>query len=237
MHYVGTLFMTYFPYSFEEQRIINGVEQPCLVIPCLPGQMQRTRYGGWFVRIVCNICPPNPAQRVLDINLSLRNMAGMTNAIIRNSNDGHKHLGHIFVDGENDERVLDKTNNMTHLYCEGRLFIDSIAREDVKIDPYSGRKYIDFTFRKSRLLDAFGNSHEIVVKTDYGEHQIGVARQIDIEEAPESPDYATKRDERTVEQRCAVAGDKAAKAPIKNEQKTEPTKENKKPSVYDSFEW
>ena len=75
------------------------------------------------------------------------------------------------------------------------------------------------------------------MKTDYGEHQIGVARQIDIEPSPETPDYATKRDDRTVEQRCAVAGDKTATTPPNEAKSDETPKEDKKPSVYDSFEW
>ena len=239
MYYVGTLFISKFPYAFEEQRIVNGVEQTCLVIPCEAGQMERTRYGAWFCRLRCEICPPNPQQRVLSIKLGYKNLEELVKAKKIGLYDTTKNMGYLFVAGgeESKDRVIDKTNNMTQLYCEGRLFIDSIAREDIKTDHRTGRKYVDFTFRKSRLLDAFGNSHEVVVKTDYGEHQIGVARQIDIEPSPENPDYATKRDERTVEQRCVAAGDKNATTPQNESKCGEISKEDKKPSVYDSFEW
>lgn len=201
--------------------------------------MERTRYGAWFCRLRCEICPPNPQQKVLSIGLGFKNVEELKKAQKLGYYNKARNMGHLFVAGEEEtkDRVIDKTNNMTQLYCEGRLFIDSIAREDIKTDQRTGRKYVDFTFRKSRLLDAFGNSHEVVIKTDYGEHQIGVARQMDIEPSPGSPDYATKRDDRTVEQRCAVAGEEPAPAPQSTNKGDETPKEAKKPSVYDSFEW
>lgn len=240
MYYVGTLFISKFPFAFEEQRIVNGVEQTCLVIPCEAGQMERTRYGGWFCRLRCEICPPNPSQKILSIGLGFKNVDELEKAQCLGYYDKAKNLGHLFVANgeETKDNVLDKTNRMTNIYCEGRLFLDSIDREDIKTDPRTGRKYVDFTFRKSRLLDAFGNSHEVVVRTDYGEHQIGVARQIDIEPAPENPDLANKRDERTVEQRCALSKDRGGKAPEKTESNGMPKNETPKPSSpYDNYEW
>ena len=238
MYYVGTLFISKFPFAFEEQRIINGREQTCLVIPCETGQMERTRYGAWFCRLIYRLMPPNPQQRLARIALGFKNMEEVEKSKNLGYYETSENLGYLFVaDETGNEAKLDKTNKMTNLYCEGRLFLDSIDREDVKTDPRTGRKYVDFTFRKSRFLDAFGNSHEIVVRSDYGEHQIGVARQIDIEPSPDIPDYATKRDDRTVEQRCAVAGEEPAPAPQSTNKGDETPKEAKKPSVYDSFEW
>ena len=144
-----------------------------------------------------------------------------------------RNLGYLFVASEDDEsKKLDKTNNMIPILCEGRLFLDSISSEDIKTDQRTGRKYVNVTFRKSRLLDAFGNSHEFVVKTDYGEHQIGVARQIDIEPSPESQEMASRRDERTVEQRCPVADEPKRESNTPNaESKSDGT------NFYNSFEW
>lgn len=239
MYYIGTLFISKFPFTFEEQRIVNGREQTCLVIPCDTGQMERTRYGAWFCRIKCYLMPPNPQQRLTNISLVFKNMEEVEKSKRLGYYETSENLGYLFVaDETGDEAKLDKTNNMTNLYCEGRLFLDSIDKEDIKTDPRTGRKYLDFTFRKSRLLDAFGNSHEIVVKSDYGEHQIGVARQIDIEPSPENPDLANKRDERTVEQRCALSKDRGGKVSEKTESVEMPKKESPKPtSPYDNYEW
>ena len=235
MYYVGTLFISKFPFAFEEQRIINGREQTCLVIPCEAGQMERTRYGAWFCRLIYRLMPPNPQQRLARIALGFKNMEEVEKSKNLGYYETSENLGYLFVaDETGNEAKLDKTNKMTNLYCEGRLFLDSIDREDVKTDPRTGRKYVDFTFRKSRFLDAFGNSHEIVVRSDYGEHQIGVARQIDIEPSPGYSGLANKRDERTVEQRCTLSKDRGSKA-----QKTETLKtETSKPSSpYDNYEW
>lgn len=239
MYYIGTLFISKFPFAFEEQRMINGREQTCLVIPCEAGQMERTRYGAWFCRLVYHVVPPNPQQRLAKIALGFKNMEEVEKSKNLGYYETSENLGYLFVaDETGDEVKLDKTNKMTNLYCEGRLFLDSIDREDIKTDPRTGRKYVDFTFRKSRLLDAFGNSHEIVVRSDYGEHQIGVARQIDIESSPENPELANKRDNRTVEQRCALSKDRGGKAPGKAELPETPQKETPKPSSpYDNYEW
>lgn len=239
MYYVGTLFISKFPFAFEEQRIVNGVEQTCLVIPCEAGQMERTRYGAWFCRLVYHVVPPNPQQRMAKIALGFKNMEEVKKSKNLGYYETSENLGYLFVaDETGDEAKIDKTNKMTNLYCEGRLFIDSIDREDIKTDSRTGRKYVDFTFRKSRLLDAFGNSHEIVVKSDYGEHQIGVARQIDIEPSPENPELANKRDERTVEQRCVLSKDRGGETPEKAESTETSKKETPKPSSpYDNYEW
>lgn len=239
MYYLGTLFISKFPFAFEEQRMINGREQTCLVIPCEAGQMERTRYGAWFCRLVYHIVPPNPQQRLAKIALGFKNMDEVEKSKKFGYYKTSENLGYLFVaDETGDEAKIDKTNKMTHIYCVGRLFLDSIDREDIKTDPRTGRKYVDFTFRKSRLLDAFGNSHEIVVRSDYGEHQIGVARQIDIEPSPENPDLANKRDERTVEQRCALSKDRGDTTPGEIEPKGIPRNETPKPpSPYDKYEW
>lgn len=238
MYYVGTLFISKFPFAFEEQRIVNGREQTCLVIPCEYGQMERTRYGAWFCRLAYHIVPPNPQQRLAKIALGFKNMDEVEKSKKFGYYKTSENLGYLFVaDETGDEAKIDKTNKMTQLYCEGRLFIDSIDREDIKTDSRTGRKYVDFTFRKSRLLDAFGNSHEIVVKTDYGEHQIGVARQIDIEPSPENPESAAKREERTVEQRCRLSCDVTNPEPPEKKDFGQPPKEEKRPPVYGSWEW
>lgn len=238
MYYVGTLFISKFPFAFEEQRIVNGVEQTCLVIPCDAGQMERTRYGAWFCRLRCNIVPPNPQQRVLSISLGYKNMNELDKAERMGYLNTSRNLGYLFVASEDDEsKKLDKTNNMIPILCEGRLFLDSISSEDIKTDQRTGRKYVNVTFRKSRLLDAFGNSHEFVVKTNYGEHQIGVARQIDIEPSPVSQDMMDKRDERTVEQRCVVADRQQSQKTTDESVKNSPTETTRDALFYDSFEW
>lgn len=239
MYYIGTLFISKFPFAFEEQRMINGREQTCLVIPCEAGQMERTRYGAWFCRLNYRLVPPNSQQRLARIALGFKNMEEVEKSKNLGYYETSENLGYLFVaDETGDEAKLDKTNNMTNLYCEGRLFLDSIDREDIKTDPRTGRKYVDFTFRKSRMLDAFGNSHEVVVRSDYGEHQIGVARQIDIEPSPENPELANKRDERTVEQRCALSKDRGGKTPKKTGLTETMRKDAPKPSSpYDNYEW
>lgn len=178
--YVGTFFISKLPFCFEKQEMINGVEKTCLVIPCDEAQLDRTRYGAWFLRLKCAEVPPNPQQRAIKLKLGYRNKPEVEKARRLRYYKETLDMGYLFVDMRDgdDSRKRDKTNNMTHIFCDGKLFLDSIQREDIKVDPQTGRKYVDFAFRKTQYLDAFGNSHEVIVRNDYGEHQIGVAKEI-----------------------------------------------------------
>lgn len=189
--YFGTLFLSNFPFCREEVHMVNGVEKACLVIPCDEAQMDRTKEGKWFVRLQINQVKPNPQLRTHTITLGYRSMKDLDRAkALRYFNKDV--LGYTFIklmpDGENTKR--DYTNNMTPITCDGRLFLDSIQREDIKSDPTTGRKYIDFTFRKTPKLDAFGNSHEIIVRTTYGEHNIAVAKELRQEDNNAEPQAA-----------------------------------------------
>ncbi len=180
--YIGTFHISCLPFCQEKLEMINGVEKTCLVIPCDDAQFVRTRKGGWCVKLLFTHLDPNPQLRASKISLSYRTQEDK----YRGKRDGSFYdtldMGFLYVNERNKALKKDRTNNMTPIFCDGRLFLDSIQREDIKVDPNTGRKYVDFAFRKSQLLDAFGNSHEVVVRTDYGEHQIGVAKEIRDEE-------------------------------------------------------
>lgn len=178
--YIGTFFISKLPFCFEKQEMINGVEKTCLVIPCEEAQMDRTRQGAWFIRLKVSELKPNPQLRSHKIALGYRNYPNVDKARAVGYYETSQKLGHLFVN--NPAPKADYTNNMTQIFCDGKLFLDSIQREDIKTDPMTGRKYVDFRFRKTERLDSFGNSHEVIVRTDYGEHQIGLAKEIRDEE-------------------------------------------------------
>lgn len=211
--YFGTFFLSKLPFCFEKQEMINGVEKACLVIPCDEAQMGRTRNGSWFLKLKLNQCEPNPQLRSHKIRLGYRDYKEVNKAKKLGYYDNANNLGYLYVraDGDGKKAKNNYTNNMTPIFCDGKLFLDSIQRDDIKVDQMTGRKYVDFAFRKTPKLDAFGNSHEVIVRTDYGEHQIGIAKEI-------------RDDEGWFAQ------------PTENNNKQ--TNENKQtPSEYDGYQW
>lgn len=179
MKYVGTFFLSKLPFCFEKQEMVNGVEKTCLVIPCDEAQLDRTRHGAWFIRLKCTVVPPNPQRRAIKLMLGYRSWPEVHKAKKLRYYNETEDMGYLFVDSHHSNaKKIDKTNNMTDILCTGKIFLDSVQREDIKVDSQTGRRYIDFSFRKTALLDSFGNSHELIVKTGYGEHQIGLAREI-----------------------------------------------------------
>ena len=182
--YFVSLFISKLPYCQERTEVINGVKQTCLVIPCDDAQMVRTRGGAWCVKMLAREVQPNPQMRSNRLSLVYRTNEEAEKAeragVMPNSNN----LGYLYFFVKDEELKLDLTNNMTPITCNGRLFLDSIQKEDIKVDPLTGRKYVDFIFRKTRLLDAFGNSHEIMAQSSDCDHQIGVAKEIPLEKAP-----------------------------------------------------
>lgn len=176
--YFGTLFLSKFPFCQERQEIINGVEKTCLVIPCDEAQMFRASGGGWAVRLKITELEPNPLLKSHKIRLGFRNYDEVNKAEQLGYSRASNYMGYLFVRNPAPELKRDYTNNMTEIHCKGKIFVDSIQREDIKTDPETGRRYVNFEFRKTQKIDIFGHSHEAVVKTDYGEHQIALATEI-----------------------------------------------------------
>lgn len=175
--YFATVFLSQLLGCEERVEVIGGKEQTCLVIPCDTAQLVRTRGGGWTLKMQCSEIPANPKGRTHRINLTFRNRDEYNKAKRLGLSLSQMRLGWLMPMGS-PELTKNRTNNMTKIFCDGKLFLDSIQRDDIKVDSQTGRKYVDFAFRKTNLLDAFGNSHEIIVRNDYGEHQIGVAKEI-----------------------------------------------------------
>lgn len=178
--YFGTFFISKLPFCFEKLEMVNGVEKTCLVIPYDEAQMGRTRNGSVFLKLKLNQLDPNAQLRSHKIRLGYRDYNEVNKAKQLGYYDTANNLGYLYVraDGDGKDAKVDYTNNMTQIFCDGKLFLDSIQREDIKVDPMTGRKYIDFSFRKTPKLDSFGNSHEVIVRTEYGEHQIGLAKEL-----------------------------------------------------------
>lgn len=204
--YMCTFFISKLPFCMEKQEMINGVEKTCLVIPCDDAQIGHTANGSWFIRFRMREIPPNPQLRTHNFGLVYRNNKNVDRAKSLGYFDKSTKLGHAFVMVKAPK--ADYTNNMTQIFCDGKLFLDSIQPEDVKTDRMTGRKYVEFSFRKTEFLDSFGNSHEVIVRTDYGEHQIGLAKEIRDEEGWFTP-----------------------------KENKEQTTEQQKPSEYDGYEW
>lgn len=205
--YFGTFFISKLPFCFEKQEMVNGVEKTCLVIPYDEAQMGRARNGAVFLKLMINQLNPNPQLRTHKIRLGFRDYNEMAKAQRLGVFERANNLGFLYLRSDDPSAKVDYTNNMTQIFCDGKLFLDSIQREDIKVDHMTGRKYIDFSFRKTPKLDSFGNSHEVIVRTEYGEHQIGVAKEL--------------RDKDT--------------QPSENTQQT--TENKQTPSEYDGYKW
>ena len=169
------------------------MEKTCLVIPCDEAQMFRASGGGWAIRLKVTEVAPNPQLKSHKIRLGYRNYDEVHKAERMGYYKECNNLGYMLVRNPAPEMKKDYTNNMTEIHCKGKIFVDSIQREDIKTDPLTGRRYVDFEFRKTPKIDILGNSHEAVVKTRYGEHQIALATEIRnaaqaIEEKPKRDD-------------------------------------------------
>lgn len=182
--YFVSIFLSKLPSCQERTEIINGVKQTCLVIPCDEAQMVRTFGGSWCLKMIAREIHPNPQMRTNNLSLVFKNKDEVDKAEKTGIMPKCNNLGYLYLLTDNPELKNDLTNNMTPITCNGRLFLDSIQKEDIKVDPMTGRKYVNIVFRKSRLLDAFGNSHEILAQSSDCDHQIGVAKEIPLEKAP-----------------------------------------------------
>lgn len=78
----------------------------------------------------------------------------------------------IFRNGENDKRyiqnlVFRNSSDDTFIYT-GSICVDDIPRDDIKTENYTGKKYVDATFRRLKTLDTYMNTHQLVIVRDDG---------------------------------------------------------------------
>lgn len=176
MKYFGSLFLNELPYVIEERRVVLGKEQHCIVIPTDTCQLKRGKNGRWLFNF--RALDSVYEERMISHDLSLVYRTNEDAAEAKRMGLHRARIGVLHPMSEDDSKKLDLTNNMTPIFCTGDIFIDEICKEDIRTDPRTGKRYLRFSFRKTQLLDAYGNSHEIVVTTRDGEHQIGLAKEI-----------------------------------------------------------
>lgn len=177
MDFYGTMFLSSLPMAREEMLMVEGKEERCLVIPMSRGQLIRGKNGEWCMNFRCTACEPDADKHTHRLSLAYRNKEKHQRSVREGTYPRSTRLGHLFVKNEDRNKKEERTNNMTPILCTGSIVLDDIKPEHITQDPYTGKRYVRFTFRKTQYLDAFGNSHEIVCVTDCGEQQIGLAKE------------------------------------------------------------
>lgn len=177
MNYIVSLFLTDLPFVTEEMRMVNGTEKRCLVIPTDEAQLVRSGKGTWCLKMAMMEKQPDAMHRTHRLSVMYRNNGEVEKAKRLGYYDKLERIGHSFIRDISEGMKKNRQNDMTPIVCTGTILLDDIKPEDITTDPRTGKRYVRFTFRKMQYLDDFRNSHELAVVNEYGEHQIGIARE------------------------------------------------------------
>ena len=171
MNYYLTLNLTKLPYVTEKRVEIDGELQQCVVIPINAGQVKRSAKGEPLLGIRMIEIEPNAALQTHQVVFQIRDPEKKVRLCRHELYAGFARLYSDEIKKNASE------NNMTDFLATGVICLDDIAPDDIIKEPRTGKRYVKVTFKKTPVLDAFKNSHELIVKKENGDIRVGLFRE------------------------------------------------------------
>lgn len=188
MDFYGFMNLTRLPFTFEERLYYDGRERNCLCIPLDNGVMRRSRHGEW--EVMFNAFEDRVGKDGHTHRLKLRFSSEAKRNDARRGGWATKRewYGRLVPELMTmEERIeaarkrgrKDRTNRMTPIVCTGQICLDDIRPEDIETNAKTGKRYVRCTFRRTKEIGDYEQSHQIVVsKGDGSEHEVGWFRQL-----------------------------------------------------------
>lgn len=215
VEYVGYIFLNHLPCVYEEVKMVNGHEEPCLILPIRQNQIRRGRAGNWFLHFHCSEAPPNENMQTHTISLRYENSDERRRIMRSGFGKKTERIGQLLEQtGRDCLPTINYKNEAGEIRCEGSivlsdiprryvrcnsqnrkqyveglifrspydpetiytgtLCIDDIPRHYIYIHKETGKRYVKCVFKKSKYMDIFMNTHQLVLITkDGSEIEIG----------------------------------------------------------------
>lgn len=142
MNYLAYLFLSHLPYVEVENRLINGKEEPCLIIPTKTNQIKKGKQGNWMMMCRLAELPANERMQTHDIQLSY-----LTEEELQKSYDFgyHKrtaHMGRVYEHDRTPSKKLDRTNNASDVRLDGIIILSDIPKDLIFRNGENAKRYI-----------------------------------------------------------------------------------------------
>lgn len=143
MDYLAVMFLSHLAHVTEEVRFVDGIEQPCLVIPTKTNQMNKGRTGNWALHFIFKEQPPNPKGYTHIMQLIYENPGKTAEAKRKGTWEPTMRMGRLFAreKGKKYESV-DRTNYATEIRLEGTLILSDIPKNKLVLNKNTGKRLL-----------------------------------------------------------------------------------------------
>lgn len=148
MDYLAVLFLSHLAHVTEEVRFVDGMEQPCLVIPTYTNQMSRGRSGLWKMSFIFKEQKMNPKGISHLMKLIYFSPEHTQEAKRKGTWEQTMRMGRLFprIYG----LTVDRTNPVRDIRLDGVIVLSDIPKQAVKAAPYSRKRFVGGLTMKSK---------------------------------------------------------------------------------------
>lgn len=149
MDFIAHFFWNHLPYVESENRIINGKEEVCLIIPTKTNQLKKGKRGNWVSTFRMVAVPPNEEMTTHEIQLGYLNYDEVDKAKKLGVYSGTQHIGRVREHDRTPSKKVNRDNSKSiDLISDGAICLDNIQDDLLVRNPQNKKYYLKCTFRR-----------------------------------------------------------------------------------------
>lgn len=142
MQYLLYLFLSHLPYVEVENRIINGKEEPCLILPTKTNQIKKGRQGNWMMMFRLAELPPNEKMQTHRVQLSYLNEEDLQKSYDFGYHKRTAAMGRVYEHDRTPERKIDRTNYADDIRLDGIIILSDIPKKLIFANAENAKRYV-----------------------------------------------------------------------------------------------
>lgn len=153
MDYLAVLFLSHLANVTEEVRFVDGIEQPCLIIPTKTNQMNKGQSGNWALHFIFKEQPPNPKGYTHIMQLIYENPDKTAEAKRKGTWRPTMRMGRLYEHLKTKELTVDRTNHATDIRLDGILVLSDIPKDRLVLNKKTGKRLLGNLTIKANASD------------------------------------------------------------------------------------
>ena len=140
---MAVLFLSHLAHVTEEVRFVDGIEQPCLVIPTVTNQIDKGRTGNWMLHFIFKEQPPNPKGYTHIMQLIYKTPKHTAEAKRKGIWKPTMRMGRLYEHLKTKELTIDRTNHATDIRLDGILVLSDIPKRRLRLNKNTGKRLLE----------------------------------------------------------------------------------------------
>lgn len=155
MDFFCQMFWNHLPSVMTEKRIVDGIEQDCLVIPTRVNQIKKGRTGNWMSSFRIVECPPNEKLITHEIQLGYLDWDEVNKAREHGYYNRTQHMGRVRIHDRTPSRKIDRINHAQDIVCNGTIILSDIPKSRIFRNAENDMRYVEDLKFRSLTDDTF----------------------------------------------------------------------------------